>query len=89
MVYLDFRRTLNVLVLFTLTGGFRADGSGTGGFEGSDTGGFFSTGGWLSLAWRANSCLMCLRNSLFDIVAGLGGGSGVAGFFFAGRSGFR
>jgi hypothetical protein len=89
MVHLDFRRTLNVLVLFTLTGGFGAGGSETGGFEGSDFGGFFSTGSCLSLAWRANSSLMCWRNSLFDIVAGLGGSSGVAGFFFAGWSGFR
>jgi hypothetical protein len=88
-VHLDFRRTLNVLVLFTLAGGFRTGGSETGGFEGSDTGGFFSTGSWLSLAWRVNSCLMCSRNSLFNIVAGLTGGSGAGGFFFAGRSGLR
>jgi hypothetical protein len=76
-------------VAFALTGGFRAGVSGTGGFEAADFGGFFSTGSWLSLAWLANSCRMCWRNSLFEIVAGLGGGSGVGGFFFAGRSGFR
>ena len=46
MVHLDFRRTLNVLVVFTLAGGFRACGFGAGGLEVSEIfGGFFSTGG--------------------------------------------
>jgi hypothetical protein len=90
-VHFAFLRTLNSRVSAvdrsSFAGGFFSLKAGN--LEGSDLGGFFSTGGWVSLAWRANSCLMCWLKSLFDIVAGLGGGSGIGGFFLVGLPGFR